>query len=126
MFPYGWPAQLQPPAGGAAAGPTILLRADQEFVVAVTPRGVAVWSGAAQRVRLGAVHLSDDDVQAFGTHVAACWCPERARLAVVVCGPGQRRTACRRGTHGMAHARACVAPAASRHASRQPTAPGAQ
>jgi hypothetical protein len=82
LFPWGWPTRLQ-----TATSPHesyIFLHADQEYVVAVTEVSVQVWSAGHQRVRLGQVHLSQEDVQTFGTHVAACWSPERARLAVLV------------------------------------------
>ncbi|GBF93019.1 hypothetical protein Rsub_05630 [Raphidocelis subcapitata] len=81
LVPFGWPARLATATDGRDG--YILLHADQEFVVAVSEVSVAVWSGGAARVRLGQVHLSQDDVRSFGTHVAACWCPERARLAVL-------------------------------------------
>lgn len=97
LFPYGWPVRLQ-----TATSPHegyIFLHADQEYVVAVTEVSVQVWAGAQARVRLGQVHLCREDVDAFGTHVAACWSPDRARLAVLV---SRRRRACAR-----ARARGC-------------------
>ncbi|KAI8472364.1 MAG: RIC1-domain-containing protein [Monoraphidium minutum] len=81
LFPFGWPTRLQTVTSPQET--YIFLHADQEYVIAATELSVQVWSGAAARVRLGQVHLSRDDVQTFGTHTAACWSPERARLAVL-------------------------------------------
>lgn len=82
LFPYGWPARLTAP--GPPGEPYIYLHADQEYVIAVTAAAVQVWSGGAQRVRLGEVTLSQEDADSFGTHAAAVWSPERGRLAVLV------------------------------------------
>jgi hypothetical protein len=89
LTPFGWPTRLATATDRWDS--YILLHADQEFAIAVTEVSVAVWAGGAARVRLGQVHLSQDDVRSFGTHVAACWCPERARLAVLVGGGAPAR-----------------------------------
>jgi hypothetical protein len=82
MFAWGWPTLWQQAASPAA--PYIYLYADSEYVVSVTEASLQVWAGGAARVRLGAAHLSTADVTAFGTHIAAVWCPERAQLAALV------------------------------------------
>lgn len=53
LFPYGWPSRLQTVT--SAHESYIFLRADQEYIVAVTELSVQIWSGGAARVRLGQV-----------------------------------------------------------------------
>lgn len=91
LFPFGWPSRLQTPTSSSDPNQQqqetfIYLHADQEYVVAVTETTVSVWSGGAHRVRLGHAALSAADVEGHGAHAAACWSPERGRLAVLVSG----------------------------------------
>jgi hypothetical protein len=80
-FAYSWPRVLSTSSG---TGQFLSLHLDHTYFIAVSEWSVQVWSGGQVRLRLGQHMLSQQEVQQYGQHVAACWCPERSSLAVLV------------------------------------------
>lgn len=80
-FAYSWPRVLSTSGG---TGQFLSLHLDHTYFIAVSEWSVQVWSGGQIRLRLGQHMLSQQEVQQYGQHVAACWCPERSSLAVLV------------------------------------------
>jgi hypothetical protein len=80
-FAYSWPRVLSTSGG---PGQFLSLHLDHSYFIAVSEWSVQVWSGGQVRLRLGQHMLSQQEVQQYGQHVGACWCPERSSLAVLV------------------------------------------
>jgi hypothetical protein len=80
-FAYSWPRVLSTSSG---TGRFLSLHLDHTYFIAVSEWSVQVWSGGQVRLRLGQHMLSQQEVQQYGQHVGACWCPERSSLAVLV------------------------------------------
>lgn len=80
-FGYGWPRII----GSEALrqqGECIFAWLDESYLLLVTESSVELWTGGQHRVKLGYAQLLAD--QSGVRQVAACWCPQRASLAILV------------------------------------------
>lgn len=82
---YSWPKVLQCPG---PQGRYVAVFLDHSYLVAVSEHYVAVWSSGHARIRLGQHTLTEQELELYGRHVAACWSSDRGSVAVLVSKQG--------------------------------------